>query len=166
MEQCQECGFDYEALIPQEAAKLFKPHAVAVSALLWGRDDTSLRARPEPSVWSAIEYACHVRDVLLMQRERIYLTLVEDTPRFAPMYRDQRVENAGYAHEDTQELTEELAVAANLMTKVFRGLSDEHLARHCIFGYPESSERDLSWVIRHTAHEVVHHEMDVRRILS
>jgi hypothetical protein len=43
-----------------------------------------LRTRPEEGVWSALEYACHVRDVFLVQRDRLYTALVEDTPTFTP----------------------------------------------------------------------------------
>ena len=31
-------------------------------------DDTAVRTRPAPDVWSPLEYACHVRDVLRVQR--------------------------------------------------------------------------------------------------
>ena len=47
--------------------------------------------RPSPEQRSPIEYACHVRDVALMQRNRVYVALVEDEPSFKPMYRDERV---------------------------------------------------------------------------
>jgi hypothetical protein len=33
--------------------------------------DVDLRTRPQPHVWSPLEYGCHVRDMLLVQRERV-----------------------------------------------------------------------------------------------
>jgi hypothetical protein len=111
-----------------------------------------------------IEYGCHVRDVLLVQRDRILLALVEDRPDFAPMYRDARVVNAHYDREPALEVGHELAVAANLAAKVIGRLSPEQLDRRCIYRYPEPAERDLAWVVRNTVHEVVHHELDVRAV--
>ena len=46
---------------------------------------------------------CHVRDVFLVQRDRLYTALVEDTPTFTPMYRDQRVTLARYNAQDPEE---------------------------------------------------------------
>jgi len=166
MERCDECGFDYDGLTGREAAGVFNAHAAAISELLQSNDDVHVRVRPRPSVWSAIEYTCHVRDVLLMQRERVFLVLVEDTPQFAPMYRDQRVENARYDQEEIPDLIRELGVAAELMVKLGEMLSDDQLARQCIYGFPEPTERDLDWVFRHTAHELIHHEMDIHRSVS
>lgn len=123
-------------------------------------------ARPGPEVWSPLEYACHVRDVLLVQRDRVILALVEDVPDFAPMYREQRVALAGYGGEDAGEVGGELAVAANLTAKVFAGLSPEQLARRCIYNYPERAERDVAWLGRQTVHETVHHTKDIRRALD
>ena len=65
---CQECGFNYDTgdlqgtvttLIRQAAES-----SMALTKAAAGPDSSVVRLRPEPEVWSAIEYACHVRDVL------------------------------------------------------------------------------------------------------
>src|SRR5262249_32516152 len=63
---CRECGFSYAVgrgeIIPWVRAD--------VRAFLekFGRlDATAVRTRPEPDVWSPLEYACHLRDVLRVQ---------------------------------------------------------------------------------------------------
>jgi len=47
-----------------------------------------------------LEYACHVRDVLRFQRERVALAQAEDRPRFASMRRDERAVAERYNDQD------------------------------------------------------------------
>src|ERR1700679_2484811 len=90
MTLCPECGFTYEELPRQRLAQSLRDSGLAYGARLSG-DEEVLRRRPSPETWSPLEYACHVRDVALMQRDRLYVALVEDEPSFKPMYREQRV---------------------------------------------------------------------------
>jgi len=166
MDTCGECGFDYEGLAVADAPSVLSRATALIGDQLEDADEVLARTRPDPSTWSALEYACHVRDVLLVQRERILLALVEDTPRFVRMYRDERVSNAGYDRETTGELVEELSMAAKLVCSVIEGLSVEQQQRGCIYNNPEATRRDVGWLVRHTTHEVVHHEMDVRKVLE
>lgn len=161
---CGECGFAYDGLSIPDAPSTFRAMAERIAEDLMSGDDAAVRMRPVAGTWSMLEYACHVRDTLLVQRERILLALVEDTPRFAPMYRDARVVDAGYDREARHDVVDGLAVGTHLLVKVVDHLSDAQLARRCIYGYPEPRERDVAWVIRHSVHELVHHEMDVRRV--
>ena len=161
MSRCDECGFDYEAADDPEIPRLLESEVAEICALLSQTEDAKLRIRTQPTVWSPLEYACHVRDVLLVQRDRALLALVEDTPSFIPMYRDERVVNAGYGFERVAEVSEELRVAARLISKLAAGLTREQLARGCIYNFPEPAERDVGWVFRHTLHEVVHHKKDI-----
>jgi hypothetical protein len=167
MEACAECGFVYDAYAVDRVAPALRELSGAYGeALSDGEVARVVRARPEPSVWSALEYACHVRDVLLAQRERALLALVEHNPSFHPIYRDQRVELAGYDREDPVAVPGQLAVAADLFARVFEARSAEDLARPCVYNYPEPSRRDVAWLARHTVHEAVHHLGDVRAVLA
>jgi hypothetical protein len=66
-------------------------------AMELARDDAARRRRPSADVWSALEYACHVRDVLLVMRERALQVLREPSPpAFTPMGRDMRVRDDRY----------------------------------------------------------------------
>jgi hypothetical protein len=80
------------------------------------------------------------------------------------MYREERVALAGSDRESAVEVAQELTVVANLAAKVVALLDDRQLARSCVFYFPEAHVRDMAWVVRHTVHEVVHHEQDVRRV--
>ncbi len=164
MDHCHECGFDYDGLAIADAPSALRVGAERLAEDLFSGDDASIHSRPEPTTWSVIEYACHVRDVLLVQRERILLALVEDAPRFVPMYREERVALAGYDRGSATEVAQELTVVANLAANVVTLLDRAQLARPCVYNFPEPKVRDVAWVVRHTVHEVVHHEMDVRRV--
>ncbi|HEY7916793.1 MAG TPA: DinB family protein [Acidimicrobiales bacterium] len=167
MDRCDQCGFGYEALATGEVPGTLRAHAERYGELLLRAQPADLvRTRPTPEVWSALEYTCHVRDVLLIQRDRVVLALVEDTPSYPPMYRDERVSLVGYQRESVAELVDELAMAANLMAKVFGGLSPEQLGRRCIYSFPRATERDVAWLGRHTVHETAHHLGDVQAVLT
>jgi hypothetical protein len=138
MQQCHECGFEYEL----DEAAAAGPNIVRGVAELVGildADTECLKIRREPGTWSALEYGCHVRDVLLVQRERVLAAQIVDRPSFNPMGRDERV-----------------------LSRL--DLSDWDLS--VMYNYPERTERSLRWVAVHTMHEVRHHLLDARRQLD
>lgn len=171
MERCEECGFVYEhhgfEAVPGELVELGSRcatvlrHAMA-DPLLADR----LTRRPEPEVWSALEYACHIRDVLLAQRERLFLALVEECPGFAPIYRDHRAALAGYADEDVPTVADEMEMAAGLVARSFAGVSPEGTYRRCVYNFPQPSERTVVWLAQHTLHEGVHHVRDMDIVMD
>ncbi|MFZ0664491.1 MAG: DinB family protein [Acidimicrobiales bacterium] len=167
MEQCNECDFRYGDVDPDAVSESLKRLATEHAELLAESDvGATVRTRPAPTVWSALEYVCHVRDVLLIQRDRVILALVEDCPRFAPMYRDERVVLASYRDESVDDVADAIEIAATLFSRVFDQLSAEQLARKCIYNFPAPTERDVSWLGRHTLHEAAHHLVDLKRVLS
>jgi hypothetical protein len=46
-------------------------------------------ARPTPEKWSPLEYACHVRDLLVLCDHRLDLMLTQDDPIFANWDQDE-----------------------------------------------------------------------------
>jgi DNA segregation ATPase FtsK/SpoIIIE, S-DNA-T family len=165
MFKCEQCGFDYAQLVIADSSDQLRSRVSAIVAELRERPIEVLRTRPSPTVWSALEYGCHVRDVLFVQRDRALLALVEDNPRFPPMYREERVTNARYETQDPAELREELTVAVRMLAELAGELTEEELSRPCVYNFPEPTQRDVGWLFRHTMHEVVHHLMDVRDVL-
>jgi hypothetical protein len=163
-ERCAECGFEYR---PAEAAQA-GPEIVAgageVAALLRGQDGSARRRYPDR--WSPLEYGCHLRDVLLVQRERVILARWQETPTLAPMARDLRVEYDGYADQETSAVARQLEDAARLFANLLARLDEAAWNRTLIYNFPQPTERDLRWVAVHTLHEVVHHRLDVRRELD
>lgn len=163
MTACAECGFGYEDLEVERIAETLRGFGGRYRAALpVGADDAALRRRPAPQVWSALEYGCHVRDMFLVQRDRVIRALVEERPTFARMHRDERVALARYAEEDPAAVADQLAMAADLVATLYAGLSDRQLRRTCVYNYPAPAERDVAWVGRHTLHEGEHHLRDIR----
>ena len=96
MTPCPECGFSYEDLPAADISDVIRHAAREIrerlgSALGEADGVPMLRTRPAPTTWSALEYAAHVRDLLLTQHGRIYRVLVANTPELPPMHRDERV---------------------------------------------------------------------------
>ncbi len=166
MGPCSDCGFVLDDLPAPHVGAAVRDVAARFEALLGAGAGEELRTRPDPATWSALEYACHVRDVMLVQRDRVVRALVEDRPGFPPMYREQRVTLCRYADEAPGLVAQEMALAAGLLARLFDGLSADQLARRCVYGYPDRTEVDVGWVGRHTVHEGEHHLFDVQRILD
>jgi hypothetical protein len=170
VERCEECQFEYssedEASIPGRLRTLGGRYRAPLTRFLAGEDGGALvRTHPATGGWSALEYACHVRDVLQVQRERLALTLAEEVPTYVPMGREERVIEHRYDEQDPATVAAEVAVAADDAALAFEVLSPAEWARTGIYGYPEPAERSLLWLGQHTIHEAHHHLLDVGRTL-
>ena len=162
MDRCDECGFTYDLDSAPAAATAIVIAASELAALLSDRT-TDVRTRRDPATWSALEYGCHVRDVLLVQRERVLAARRTDCPSFDPMGRDERVEHDGYADQDPLDVARQLGDAAHLFANDLARLDPTEWDRTLMYNYPAVFERSLRWVAVHTVHEVRHHLLDVRR---
>ena len=163
---CAECGFSYQLVQPDAVPGRLRALRSGFSEELASVGTVAVSRRPEPSVWSALEYACHVRDVLLVQRERMIVAQVEDVPAVARMHRDERVSVARYDAHAVPVVLDQLGMAAELCAVTFEALGAAGRARRLVYPWPEATERDLGWVGRHAVHEGEHHLMDVRRALA
>jgi hypothetical protein len=167
VDRCDQCGFVYGTIGASDIPNAMRALSLQYRDALLATDVAGLvRMRPAPDVWSALEYAGHVRDVWLIQRDRAILALVEDTPSYARMFRDERTSVVGYQREDVNEVADEVVMAANLMAKLFEGLTSDQLDRPCIYNYPQPTERDVAWLGHHTLHEATHHLDDLRSVLA
>ncbi|WP_406813357.1 DinB family protein [Mycobacterium sp. M23085] len=158
---CAGCGFVYDLRRAETAGDDICARAAAVVEVL--RDNViDVRCRPCPDVWSPLEYACHLRDVLLVQRERVLAARRANGADCASMGREERAEHDGYNEQDPTDVARQLSDAAALFSNVLARLSPEDWDRTVIYHYPETCERPLRWVAVHTAHELRHHLRDIR----
>ncbi len=165
MDHCDGCGFDYELDRAEEAGGAIVDLAGQLAGEL-ERADVDVRTRRRPDLWSPLEYGCHVRDVLLVQRERVLTARRVDTPSFDPMAREERVELDGYAEQDPRDVARQLRDAAAMFANVLARLRPDEWERTLMYNYPAPWQRSLRWVAEHTEHELQHHLLDVREQLD
>jgi len=161
-DRCAECGFTYDLSQAATAGEGIRGRVAEVAAILRNRD-VDLQSRSQPGVWSALEYGCHLRDMLLVQRERVLAARRVDRPDCAPMGREERVEHDGYAEQEPGDVARQVVDAAKLFGNVLARLAANDRDRTVVYHYPETHERSLRWLAVHTAHEVQHHLLDIRR---
>jgi hypothetical protein len=165
VERCEECGFEYdESSFSTAADRIRAGTADVASALTESLADVA--SRRQPGRWSPLEYACHVRDMLLVQRERLLAARRLVRPVCEPMGRDERVELDGYAEQEPTDVARQLGDAAQLFASDLDRMTAADWDRAVIYTYPRRAERSLRWLAIHTVHEVGHHLLDMRRQLA
>jgi hypothetical protein len=165
VDRCEECGFEYDLGEAGAAGPAIVEDAGQFAITLSDRVADATR-RQETQIWSPLEYGCHLRDVLLVQRERVLAARRTDRPSSDPMGRDERAEHDGYAEQDAGDVARQLNDAAHLFANVLSRLSPTDWDRTLMYNYPTPAERSLRWVAVHTLHEVRHHLLDIRRQLT
>ena len=160
--QCDICAFVYDLETPGAVGPQLVANAAEIATIV-GAENATVHRRPDPETWSILEYGCHVRDVLLVQRERVLLALRVDEPLVVAMGRDERVEADGYNDQRPADVARQIGDAALMLSGVLSRLNQQSWQRTMIYGYPSPATRSLAWVAAHTLHEVVHHLGDVQR---
>jgi hypothetical protein len=106
---CPECGYLGSAVPIAEL-----PDRVRAATAPWpqilARPDAAVR--PAPTVWSALEYGCHVRDVLRVFTGRLELMRNSDDPLFPNWDQDATALEERYWEQDPAVVSGELMVAA------------------------------------------------------
>jgi len=156
---CETCRLAYPDLDVDRCLVLVAESATALAQLVTSLGETTLRARPRPEAWSPVEYACHVRDVLLTFAVRVHRGVVEDRPMLDPMYADWRAERFGYRGTRLDVLLPELSTAAEGFAAEVRSVPGDAWDRSVV-RRPEEV-RTVRWLVRQAAHECVHHLADV-----
>jgi DinB superfamily len=164
---CPECGFDYDACVARDAGGVVRSFArryrIPLTRGLPGEDlDSLVRARPPTGGWSALEYACHVRDALALYDFRITKVLENDRPVLAAMNRDGLAIEQDYNGQDRARVTEELASAAEGLATRLESVPDDGWAR---VGLRDGWEMSVDWMAHNAVHEGEHHLVDVARAL-
>ncbi len=67
-----------------------------------------LARRPSPGTWPALEYACHVRDVLWLYDERLVLMLTTGGPHYPNWDTDAPAVARRYAEQDPAQVADPL----------------------------------------------------------
>jgi hypothetical protein len=160
VDRCAACGFVYDLTREQIVAALVDDAKTFVARLA-DFDDGPARTRPAAAVWSPLEYACHVRDMLRVQTDRIDLVVREPEPELVAMGRDERAVNDRYNEQDPTVVGDAVLDAAGTLSERLRALDDDGWDRTGIYTYPVRARRTVEWIGNHTVHELRHHRRDL-----
>lgn len=153
---CPDCGFDSSALAVEDLPGLLRDTTLTWSQVLRGAD---VRERPDPSTWSPLEYACHVRDVHRIFAERLGRMLAEDAPTFANWDQDATALASDYASQDPAEVDVELIEAAGTVAGTYASVAPAAAGR--TGSRSDGSRFTVTTLGRYHLHDVVHHLHDV-----
>jgi hypothetical protein len=153
---CPECGFDASALDVERVGAMIRDNAVAWRGVLRRAD---VRARPAPTVWSPLEYACHVRDVFRLYDERLAMMIAQDDPLYPNWDQDETAVDDDYPGQDPATVAEELAAAAGAIADRFDGITGEQWDRRG--RRSDGASFTVETFARYFTHDWVHHLHDV-----
>ena len=153
---CPECGFDGGRHEPTATPAAIRENARQWVALLSDRPDVA--RRPEPRVWSPLEYACHVRDVFSLYDFR--LSLIErDSPAHFPNWdQDRTAIEERYDLQNPTVVARELAAAAEALATRLETVSDWTR----IGVRSDGAEFTTATFAQYLVHDPIHHLWDVR----
>ena len=151
---CEECGF-----VPQQPETTGERLRATVPAWRQALASGAASERPAPTVWSAVEYGCHVRDTCRLFRRRLELMLAEDDPEFPNWDQDRTAVEDDYFHQDPAEVTEALAAEAEATAAAFDAIRPYQWSR------PGRRSNGSTFTVRTLAiyflHDIEHHVHDV-----
>jgi hypothetical protein len=156
---CAECAFDWERTPAALVENLRGAADLQIPV-----DDPNVRTRPRPDVWSALEYAAHLRDVLRFYDDRIRRTVTEVRPQLSAFGFHDACERLGYNAEHPAEVLQQLHEQGQVLADRVAALDPAEWARVAIGS--EGDERSVLTLARSAAHEVHHHALDIRRVLA
>jgi hypothetical protein len=158
-EPCPDCGFDASLPARDDLAPLVREVARRWQAAMASVDDVG--RRPDPIVWSPLEYSCHVRDVFAIAAYRVGLMLDEDDPLFANWDQDETAVAEDYGSQDPDVVVPDLVARAQEFADALAAVGPDQWER--------SGRRSDGAVFtvescgRYLLHDPIHHLTDVTR---
>lgn len=151
---CVECGFR-----PVPVADL--PDWLVERSSRWREPLTrhEVAERPEPGVWSALEYGRHVQDMLVLLKDRVYAMLAEQTPMLADWDGDAQAVELEYWKADPLKTLVDLqraAVRAGTLLGSVSGVDWERTGLRS-----DGMSFTVAAMSQYIAHEMEHHLHDV-----
>jgi hypothetical protein len=157
---CPECGFDARTVGHGEVPVIIRGVVTSFRAAL-AEPEAEAATRPAPTVWSPLEYGCHVRDVFVLFEERLRLMLTEYDPLWANWDQDETAVAQRYWDQDPATVAAELAAAGERLATSFEAVDTLQWAR------PGRRSNGSVFTVesfsRYLAHDLVHHVHDIGR---
>jgi hypothetical protein len=120
---------------------------------------SDVRDRPAPSVWSPLEYGCHVRDVFRRFERRLEQMLTEDDPRFDNWDQDATAVELRYGEQDPAAVATEVERSAQRVADRLAAVEGDQWDRP---GRRSDGARfTVESLGRYLIHDAVHHAWDL-----
>ena len=161
--RCPECGFDGSTVDARQVSGLVRENAAAWPKLL-DVDPALARTRPSDARWSALEYACHVRDVFNLYDYRLRLMLTEDGPLFPNWDQDETAEAERYNEQELATVLTDVVAAGTRLADQFDTVGDSQWARTGTRS--DGAHFTVDSFARYMVHDPIHHLHDVREGLD
>jgi hypothetical protein len=155
---CEECGFDTQSFPSADIGPLTRMAAEPWPAFL---SHPAVRDRPRQDCWSALEYGCHVRDVLRMSQYRLGRMLGEANPRFDNWDQDETAVAERYDLQDPTNVAAEIVAAATALADRYDTVSGQQWSRPGVRS--DGASFSVESFGRYFLHDLMHHIVDVRR---
>lgn len=153
---CPECGFDVREFPRQDVASMIRANAAEWQTVL---QHPRVGQRPTENTWSALEYACHVRDVFRLFDERLSMMLSEDEPIYPNWDQDETAVTERYQEQDPQVVATELAAAGEQLAGRFDNVAHDQWTRSG--NRSDGASFTIESFARYLIHDPVHHLHDV-----
>jgi len=154
---CPECGLYTQSFVVAAIPAMLAVNAGQWPALLPGPGDH--RHRPAPAKWSALEYGCHVRDVLRLYETRLTLMLTVAGPHYPNWDQDATAIEDRYADQDPPCVAAEIVSAADFIAARFASITGDRWQRT---GFrSDGAAFTVETFARYFIHDPVHHLYDV-----
>ncbi|TWP35097.1 DinB family protein [Leekyejoonella antrihumi] len=154
--RCPDCAADAGEVTGDRLADAIRA-AVAPwpGRLQWPHVD----ARPAPTTWSPVEYACHVRDVCRVFDGRLHLMLDRDDPPFHNWDQDAASVAGRYADQDPTRVGSEIMQSAEQLATSYGRVTGGQWDRT---GQRGGGARFTVLTLgQYCLHDLVHHLHDV-----
>lgn len=156
--RCGACGFDASTLPATDVSRMIRENAARWPALL---NHPSVRARPDDSTWSGLEYACHVRDVFRLYDRRLEWMLTEDDPTFADWDQDATAVEDCYSEQGPDVVARDLLDAGSALADSFEAVPAPAWGR--TGNRSDGAHFTIDTFARYLIHDPIHHVWDVEQ---
>lgn len=157
---CAECGYQFDER-PEQIARRCTEFASWTTGILSSEPLSAVvRRRPSQAVWSPLEYAAHVSEVLPWYGQRIRLVLDQDSAQLSGKDWDEAALEGRYGQRASAAVAVDLQRACRDFARLARSLRDEDLTRTGLGS--DGSARTVDQLLARAGHELAHHQRDIR----
>ncbi|UNX55655.1 DinB family protein [Georgenia sp. TF02-10] len=155
--RCPDCGLDAGTVPADELGNRVREVLPRWAPVLQRPD---VAHRPAAETWSALEYACHVRDMFRVIVGRLQMVLAEEDPVFPNWDQDAAAAAGRYAEADPEQVTTELTQAGLALAAALDGVGPDERDRPG--RRSDGAAFTATTLGQYALHELVHHTWDVR----